>query len=67
MDNANKAIAFGMAAVGVYTAFNAFGSQFNKVERQGVTLAGVALLLGLGAVLVMRFDDAATKANRLLA
>lgn len=67
MDNLNKVIALSMAAVGVYTAFNAFSGQYDRVERQGLTLTGVALLVGLGAVLVLRFDDAASKANRLLA
>lgn len=66
MDNLNKAIALSMAGIAVYTAYNHFSNQLSTVERQGANLVNVAWLVGLGAVLVMRFDNAAIQANRLL-
>lgn len=61
-----KLVGIGVSVIGLLAAGKAFTAQADTVERKGLNLLTVALLIGAGVTLVVRIEDSANDIRGLL-
>ena len=65
MNELIKLIGLGLAVGGLIVAAKSFTTELETVEKKGLTLAGGVALVGLGATVMLKSEDAKNRADAI--